>query len=129
MWGGRSWPRLYAATRPLHFGAEGEARSDLCGAAARGRGYMRPPGRSTLERRAKPEATCVGRPLVAAAICGHQAAPLWSGGRSPLVAAILWRSGLGEPLLHPLGERVHSAHRSHEDLHPGDPAVGVEVQE
>src|SRR3954470_4585749 len=32
-----------AATRPLHFGAEGEARSDLCGAAARGRDLMAKP--------------------------------------------------------------------------------------
>ena len=32
-----------AATRPLHLGAEGEARSDLCGAAARGRDLMAKP--------------------------------------------------------------------------------------
>ena len=32
---GATAPR--SATRPLHFGAKGEARSDLCGAAARGR--------------------------------------------------------------------------------------------
>ena len=44
-----------ATARPLHFGAKGEARSDLCGAAARGRDLMG----------------------------DRQAAPRWSEGRSP----------------------------------------------
>ena len=38
--GRRSRLRLLAATRPLHFGAKGEARSDLCGTAACGRDLM-----------------------------------------------------------------------------------------
>src|SRR5215208_5969332 len=52
MWGGRLSPRYGEATRPLHFGAEGEARSDLCGAAACRRDMAKRPGRSTSERRA-----------------------------------------------------------------------------
>ena len=39
--------RAVAATRPLHLGAKGEARSDLCGAAACRRGYMAKPSIET----------------------------------------------------------------------------------
>ena len=39
--------RRVAVTRPLHFGAEGEARSDLCGAAACDRDLMAKPSLAT----------------------------------------------------------------------------------
>src|SRR3954471_22059455 len=63
-----------------------------------------------MERRAKPEATYVGRPLGAAAS---------------------WRSrgGFLELLLHRLGEGVDPAHRADVDSHVVDAALVVEVQE
>ena len=56
----RGW---LAATRPLHFGAEGEARSDLCGAAACGRDLMAPQAARFGAHSAASERTYAARPL------------------------------------------------------------------
>jgi hypothetical protein len=53
---------VLAATRPLRFGAEGEARSDSCGAAACGRGLMAKPSQTEADSQPKPSQTEVDSP-------------------------------------------------------------------
>ena len=81
-----------AATRPLHIGAEGEARSDLCGAAARGRGYVAKPS-LTSRRSAAAGARSPTRsgPVLCSADTAGRPAPPAAGTRSDTRAGTrLW---------------------------------------